>query len=106
MIDQWADGWLIEQLGRAYSNAASRLDAEGVASCFSEEGVLSQLPRLLGRDQDEVAGRTNISALFSEFLPGVEFIHQMSQMTDVAVSGDSATAEFMIAEHVRWRGRD
>jgi len=100
------DIYAIERLGIAYSVAASSGDLDGILLVFTDDGILSGMPRFVGLEEDEVKGHKAIRSMFEGFLPGIEFIHQISQLASAEVSGDTATAKFMVTEHVRWRGQD
>ena len=100
------DGFAISSLAARYSYAAGQGDADAIADCFTEDGVLAGLAAMLGKPDPDVAGRSALRDLFAEFLPGLVFVHQLTQMVRCEVSGDRASATFSITEHARWPGQD
>ena len=97
------DFFAIQMLIGQYSHAASTGDAEAVAATYSEDGVLTGFAPMLGQPDPNTVGRAAIRALFEGFLPGIEFIHQISQLSALSAFGDGARGIVTVIENVRWR---
>jgi hypothetical protein len=95
----------IQRLAHTYSWAASKGNLDALVATFADIGILSGFAVLVGRTESEIVGRKAIRELFAGFLPGVELIHQLSQLGAVTVTANTAQADVMVSEHVRWRGQ-
>ncbi len=96
----------IQCLCHTYSWSASKGDLDSLAATFTEDGRLVGFAVMLGRSEHEIVGRRAIRELFAGLLTGVDFIHQISQVGVVTVTGDTAKDEVMVSETVRWRDQD
>ena len=99
------DAIAIQMLVARYSHAASAGDAAGVAATFTEDGILTGFAPMLGQPDPDTVGRAAIRAMFEGFLPAIDFIHQLSQLSGLEATADGARGNVMVIENVQWRGR-
>jgi hypothetical protein len=105
MSTELKDRMDIIDLAVRYSTAASRLDARGIASVFTADGRLAGLTKLVGQPDVELVGSKAIAAFFEPIYGGaIELVHHLSQVTDLKIQGDRASATTMIVEFARPKG--
>jgi len=99
-----ADIVVIQQVALRFSTGVTLCDTAMIASCFAEDGIMTNMSALLGRDDVEIAGPANIKALFDSFLPHLDMVQQMAQTLVTEIDGDKAQAQTMIREILRVPG--
>jgi hypothetical protein len=94
----------IIELALKFSAAASRFNAIAMGQLFIKEGALGGVAKLVGRPDVDLVGPEAIAELFASAFAGLEFVHHTSQVVDIRVDGDRATATTMIIEYARPKG--
>jgi hypothetical protein len=102
MSTELQDRMDIIDLAVRYSTAASRLDARGIAQVFTADGRLAGITKLVGQPDTELVGTQAIAAFFEPIYSGaIGLVHHLSQVTDLKIQGDRASATTMIVEFAR-----
>ena len=105
MSTELKDRMDIVDLAVRYSTAASRLDGRGIASVFTADGRLAGLTKLVGQPDVELVGAKAIASFFEPiYANAIELVHHLSQVTDLKINGDRATATTAIVEYARPKG--
>jgi hypothetical protein len=104
MSDAIKDRFEIIEHCLTWSAWASRMDAQNLALTFIPEGRLGGVAKLVGRPEDEIVGTDGIRDLFAPLFAGLAWVHHTSQVVEIKVSGDTATARTMIIEYARPKG--
>jgi hypothetical protein len=90
-----------------WSATASRMDARALSQVFTPDGVLAGVLKLVpggdGKDTDLV-GPKSIEAFFAPIFESLAFVHHTSQVVELKVDGDKASARTMIIEYARPKG--
>lgn len=95
----------IIDLALAYSAAASRLDARGMAKLFMSDGCLGGLTKLVGQPDKDLVGSKAIAEFFEPiYANGIELVHHLSQVVGIKLQGDRASATTMIVEYAKPKG--
>lgn len=91
----------ITALAHTYGARAGSLDSAGQSATFTEDAEFAGLAQLLDRGDAPLVGREAIARFLGDGHRIVEFLHQHSQVTDVRVDGDSATARTQLTEYAK-----
>jgi ketosteroid isomerase-like protein len=90
----------ITRLLAAYSHAVMRLDAEGSAAVYTEDGVLSAF------SGPDVVGRATIQKVLGRVYAPLRFLLQNCGSIVVDVDGDTARASSSVSEFVQYKDKD
>jgi hypothetical protein len=105
MSTELQDRMDIVDLAVRYSAAASSLDGVGIAKVFTPDGRLAGITKLVGQPDVDLVGSKAIAAFFEPIYGGaIELVHHLSQVTNLKIQGDRATATTMIVEYARPKG--
>lgn len=89
----------ITELAHTYGARAGDLDPAGQSATFTEDAEFVGLAQLLDQGDDApLAGREAIARFLGASHRLVEFLHQYSHVTAVAVDGERATARTQLTE--------
>jgi len=104
MADQTKDRLDIMALAVNFSSSASRFNSKRLSETFTEDGRIVGVAKLVGMGDIDIVGQPAISDFFAPLFASFDSIHHNSQVTDLEVDGDKATAVTMIMEHCRPKG--
>jgi hypothetical protein len=93
----------IIELALKWSSAASRMDARGLGEIFTDAGVVAGVAKLAPDwDGEDLVGPPIIDRFFSEIFKVLQWVHHTSQVVDLVIEGDRASATTMIIEYARF----
>jgi hypothetical protein len=91
------------ELALKWSAAASRMDAHGLGEIFTEDAHLAGVTqRAPGWSPDDLVGPRKIEEFFSAIFKVLALVHHSSQVAELKIDGDRATATTTITEYCRF----
>lgn len=90
-MSEWETKAAIREVINAYSGAAGRLDINAFTEFFTDNAEVHGIAGLLGQPEP-LAGRAQIGTFFGRTFDNVEWLSQMNNTTDIALSADGKHA--------------
>lgn len=98
-IDNTADLLAIRMLADQYSEAANRMDAQGMAAVYDEDAELVSF-------EHRFKGRAAIEAVFGDTIGLMEVMNQVCSGAVIEIDGDRATARWTVTEFAKRKASD
>lgn len=97
MTQETDDLVAIRALVDRYSDAANRMDAQGMASVYAENGEVDAFGKVF-------TGRAAIEEVFGQTIGLMEVMNQICSGGVIDLDGDTATARWTVTEYAKRRG--